>query len=61
MFSLRGESAGGRLGCLVTQKGTLQTPTLLLSMRKGDVHGLTPETLKTIHPSFGMILDSLDL
>ena len=61
MFSLMQECGCARLGRLATQRGTLTTPAMLLSVRKGDLHGLTPEEIHSLGHLPGIILNPFDL
>lgn len=61
MFALSHECGTARVGRLTTIQGSLTTPAMLMTVRKGDVHGLTPDTLSGLDGPVGRILNPLDL
>ena len=61
MFKLSHECGSARVGSIVTSHGGIATPAMLMTVRKGDVHGLTPDSLDAMDSTFGRILNPFDL
>ena len=52
----------GRIGCLRTRRGTtLMTPAILVNVRKGDLHGLTPDSWERMGYDAGLLFNPFDL
>eukprot|EP00210_Caulerpa_lentillifera_P004113 g3922.t1 len=60
MFQILHEHGLARTGRLSTNRGSINTPALLLSIRNGDLHGLTPDTYNCFLRNTGILLNPLD-
>jgi len=60
MFKILHECGLARTGRISTNRGSITTPALLLSVRNGDLHGLTPDAYNHFLDKTGILLNPLD-